>query len=255
MQLVSSALPYTVYLLDVCQLRQSAFSTPGEHMGITRTLKELLEDETVEILLWDCRCDNGALLHQFGVRIASVVDLQLCELAWRLNRYEVVNAVGGLGWTLENRGVERAELTHSDVEDLARYKSEAKSLFAPDLGGSYEVWKARPLPDVLLHYSTDARTFFALRRFYSAAEATHANALKAATQRRLVASSSVDYESRSPITARAVDEQLKNEIHRVLPPPPPRRFALRDPDITNIVALHSNYLNRESQGVSSHTRE
>ena len=38
--------------------------------------------------------------------------------------------------------------------ELARIKEEGLKLFAPEKGGSYAVWKERPLPEALIKYAT-----------------------------------------------------------------------------------------------------
>lgn len=95
---------------------------------------------------------------------------------------------------------------------MASVKASARALFAPELGGSYATWKARPLALTLVKYCTDAHTFFALRRFYASAEGRHAEALKQAAARRLVDSSDRGYERRPSSKLRAVDPALVREV-------------------------------------------
>ncbi len=62
-----------VYLFDVSVLGKDAFTS--EAAGVT--VKGLLESSTVRKLLYDVRADSDALYHQFGVRLAGVLDLQV----------------------------------------------------------------------------------------------------------------------------------------------------------------------------------
>ena len=112
------------------------------------SLKKLLEDENVTKLMWDFRSDNNALIFQFDIRIAGVVDLQLLEIAWNVSRGNTPATVGGLGWTLENTN--RAGLTSEERYDMLQIKETARELFLPEYGGSYEIWCQRPLPDILV---------------------------------------------------------------------------------------------------------
>jgi hypothetical protein len=174
------------------------------------SVKSVLEDKTVKKLTWDCRNDYCSMLHQYRVRMAGVVDLQLNEVAYRLDQGDYMKALGGLGWTLENTS--RAGLTFSQKSRMTRIKAEAKALFAPERGGSYEGWKVRPLDPILIEYATDAHTFFALRRYYSAAEEKYRSELERAVERRLVEASSVRYGINRD-QCRQVDSTLKGEIN------------------------------------------
>lgn len=62
-----------VYLFDVSVLGRDAFTS--EAAGVT--VKGLLESSAVRKLLYDVRADSDALYHQFGVRLAGILDLQI----------------------------------------------------------------------------------------------------------------------------------------------------------------------------------
>jgi exonuclease 3'-5' domain-containing protein 1 len=149
-----------IVLFDVVALGAGAFDGPGE------ALRALLEDAGVEKLFFDARSDANALLFLHGVRVARAVDLQLADVAARVARGKGAARVSGLGAICERSGA--AALTEPERARLARTKAAALALFAPERGGSYDVWRARPLPRVLLEYCSDAALFFSLRDAFDA---------------------------------------------------------------------------------------
>ncbi len=174
------------------------------------SLKAVLECEDITKLMWDARSDNNALLHLFGVRLAGVVDLQLLDVAWRLARGERPASVSGLGWILEK--TDRAGLSPAESAEMAAVKRAAQALFLPENGGGYAIWTLRPLPATLLQYCTDARTFFTLRAAYADAERAHAEALRAAVQRRLADSARAAFGSEPGSARRQIDPALASAV-------------------------------------------
>ncbi|PPJ54328.1 hypothetical protein CBER1_06115 [Cercospora berteroae] len=73
----------TCYLLDLFTLKSSAFSTPGR-VNPKTTLTSLLEAPDVKKLLFDCRTDEEALSHLYGIHVRGVVDVQLMYSATRI---------------------------------------------------------------------------------------------------------------------------------------------------------------------------
>lgn len=65
-----------VYIVDVSKLGLDAFG----HSASGASLAAILESEAVEKLFWDPRMDCDALFHQFGVKTANVLDLQVAEV-------------------------------------------------------------------------------------------------------------------------------------------------------------------------------
>nr|POF11242.1 hypothetical protein CFP56_76042 [Quercus suber] len=146
-----------VYLVDVTVLKESAFNTAAAD---GRTLRSILESDSVTKVFFDIRNDSDALFGLFGIQVKGVEDLQLLELASRgFNRRRVnglarcIEQDAGLGWT------ERQ--TWMTVKDRGR------KLFAPELGGSYTVFDARPLADEMKKYCVqDVTVMPTLRRVY-----------------------------------------------------------------------------------------
>ncbi|MCJ1230512.1 hypothetical protein MMC12_007186 [Toensbergia leucococca] len=71
---------YQVYLIDIHTLGTTAFSTPD---STGRSLKSILESESVTKVFFDIRADSAALFNHYQVAIRGVHDLQLMELATR----------------------------------------------------------------------------------------------------------------------------------------------------------------------------
>jgi exonuclease 3'-5' domain-containing protein 1 len=123
-----------VYLFDVTALGHEAF---------TSGLKELLESEAVTKLFFDCRGDCDALYHLHQVKPVNVLDMQvLCHKA----KAGDSKFLFGFAKALDQ------VLPYQQRQVMKGIKEAGHSLFAPDRGGNLEVWKIRPLPEVLRTY-------------------------------------------------------------------------------------------------------
>eukprot|EP01062_Namystynia_karyoxenos_P045691 TRINITY_DN3399_c0_g1_i2.p2 TRINITY_DN3399_c0_g1~~TRINITY_DN3399_c0_g1_i2.p2 ORF type:complete len:265 (+),score=70.38 TRINITY_DN3399_c0_g1_i2:81-797(+) len=130
-----------VWLIDIHVLGEDAF-------GRGR-LRELLESDAVPKVTYDCRADADALWHLHRVRISgrSLTDVQVLFVRKEMGRRS--NYVLGLKKAL-------AAYDGMPVQERRRaavVKDQGSSLFAPDLGGTYEVWKQRPMQPLLLEYA------------------------------------------------------------------------------------------------------
>ncbi|GMH38103.1 hypothetical protein BSKO_05987 [Bryopsis sp. KO-2023] len=134
------------YVIDVVTLTSDAFSISLES-GFS--IKSMLEDRDSLKLLFDPRNDSDALYHQFGVFPQNVFCLQLAEVAHRRATGKVVNYVMGLDKMI--RGA--VKMSAEKLAHLAEVKNQGKRLFAPEVGGSYEVWVNRPLCAELVEYA------------------------------------------------------------------------------------------------------
>jgi exonuclease 3'-5' domain-containing protein 1 len=134
---------HRTYLVDVHTLQAAAFTTAGRR---GQTLQNILESAALPKAFFDVRNDSDALHSHFGICLAGVVDLQLMELATRTGprRY-----VSGLAKCIE-RG--EAALSHAERQAWAANKEIGKILFAPERGGSYEVFNVRPLAESIKQY-------------------------------------------------------------------------------------------------------
>ncbi|TVY80733.1 hypothetical protein LSUE1_G005971 [Lachnellula suecica] len=130
------------YLLDVHILGDKVFSTPGTNGS---TFKTILESASIPKVFFDVRNDSDALFSHFNIKLAGVVDLQLMELATRTSRKKFVNGL--------SKCIERDLLsTYSEKQGMKNTKEAGLKLFAPERGGSYDVFNVRPLPNEIRLY-------------------------------------------------------------------------------------------------------
>lgn len=145
------------YLLDVHTLGKECFSTNGKS---GRTLKDILESNTIPKVFFDVRNDSDALYSHFDIKLAGIQDLQLMELATRNppKRY-----VAGL-----SRCIDRdASLSPREQRVCSQVKEKGLRLFAPEKGGKYEVFNERPLSNDLMNYcAQDVQVLPALWKQY-----------------------------------------------------------------------------------------
>ncbi|KAB8227913.1 uncharacterized protein BDW43DRAFT_304292 [Aspergillus alliaceus] len=123
------------YLIDVHTLKENA-SLQAASNG--QTLKDLLESKSIPKVFVDVRNDSDALYSHFGISLTGIQDLQLMELATRSFPKRCVN---GLARCIENK----ADMTFSERNTWKLGKEKGLNLFAPERGGSYEVFNLRPL--------------------------------------------------------------------------------------------------------------
>ncbi|KAK4150294.1 ribonuclease H-like domain-containing protein [Chaetomidium leptoderma] len=131
------------YLVDIHVLGEGAFSTPSLTTG--RTLKDLLESDTIPKVFFDVRNDSDALHGRFQINLAGIQDLQLMELATRSFPRRLVC---GLAKCIELD----AALTRAERSAWKATKERGLRLFAPERGGSYRVFNERPLSDEIRRY-------------------------------------------------------------------------------------------------------
>jgi len=130
------------YLIDIHTLQEKAFTTMGAN---GQTLKGVLESEAIPKAFFDVRNDSDALYSHFNISLAGIQDIQLMELATRTFSKRCVNGL--------SKCIER-EAPMSVREKLAWQAAKEKglNLFAPERGGSYEVFNIRPLPEEITQY-------------------------------------------------------------------------------------------------------
>ncbi|KAI0144640.1 ribonuclease H-like protein [Xylariaceae sp. FL1272] len=131
------------YLVDVKTLGEKAFSTRGTRTSTT--LKSILESPLIPKVVFDIRNDSDALYSHYQIQVQGIQDLQLMELATRYGRKE---RIMGLKKCIEK------DLPMTRIERLnwMRTKDEGLVLFAPEKGGTYEVFNERPLPEKIRMY-------------------------------------------------------------------------------------------------------
>lgn len=131
-----------VHLVDVYTLKELAFQTPS-FSGLT--LKEILESPRFPKVFFDIRNDSDALYSLFQIDVSSIIDLQLVEFAARPRGGQFLK---GLAKCI----TESAGLTRRESNNWNQVKAAGRKLFAPELGGRYEVFDERPLPQALIDY-------------------------------------------------------------------------------------------------------
>jgi exonuclease 3'-5' domain-containing protein 1 len=129
------------YLVDIRILGDKAFSTPSSPGPTGRTFKEIPESETVPMVFFDVRNDSDALFSHFQIRLAGVQDLQLMELATRLATFGPRSLVCGLARCIERH----VPLSATEKSAWLATKERGTRLFAPERGGSYQLFNERPL--------------------------------------------------------------------------------------------------------------
>ena len=132
----------TIHIVDITKLGKDAFNTADQN---DRTLKSMLESENIVKVFFDIRNDSDALFSLYGVRVAGVEDLQLMELASRASSKRLVH---GLAKCIE----QDAKIGFDEQRRWREVKEKGRRLFAPECGGSYAVFDARPLPAEIKQY-------------------------------------------------------------------------------------------------------
>ncbi|RDW90531.1 Polynucleotidyl transferase, ribonuclease H fold [Aspergillus mulundensis] len=135
------------YLVDIHTLKKEAFTTKSSASGTgsDTTLKSILESPSIPKVIFDVRNDSDALYAHFQINLAGIQDLQLMELATRGYSRRRVN---GLAKCIEYD----AAMTASERRKWKETKEKGVKLFAPEHGGSYEVFNERPLKDEIVEY-------------------------------------------------------------------------------------------------------
>ena len=144
----------TVYLLDITTLGQAAFSGG---------LRELLEGERCEKLMFDCRNDSDILQHKHQVKLANVLDLQLLEVVHRQGTFQNnVNYLWGYKKCLEG---------YLNDQKLVAIKDQGTKQMLVSKANKQDVWAQRPLNDLLKEYcAVDTSAMFALLKVLSSDE-------------------------------------------------------------------------------------
>ncbi|CAD6571767.1 MAG: hypothetical protein ASARMPRED_004782 [Alectoria sarmentosa] len=122
----------------------STLSTDGSH-----SLKSILEDSEIAKVFFDVRKDSDALYGQFNITLAGVIDLQLMELSTRVKMHGgYADHVTSYARCLSHD----AGLQGKDLIHINEVKQRGKELFAPELGGSYNVFTHTPLGKETIDY-------------------------------------------------------------------------------------------------------
>lgn len=178
-----------VYLIDVHVLKNLAFDTVGSK---GETLKSVLESPIIPKVFFDVRNDSDALYSLFGVALQGVEDIQLMENASRPGPALRKRLLSGLSRCIEKDAV----VSSQEKQNWMAVKEAGKKLFAPERGGSYDVFNARPLKEEIKAYCIqDVRMLPCLRDTYSGRlDPKWKVEVKEATERRVQESQSLSYQ-------------------------------------------------------------
>ncbi|OBT74501.1 hypothetical protein VF21_06920 [Pseudogymnoascus sp. 05NY08] len=130
------------YLVDVHTVKETAFSTTNSN---GTSLKTVLESPDIPKVVFDIRNDSDALFSHFQIYADGIKDLQVMELATRKYSQWLV---ASLTKCIKN---------DSPISPIMKIqwiqtKDRGRSLFAPEEGGSFEVFNERPLKPELMEY-------------------------------------------------------------------------------------------------------
>ena len=175
------------YLVDIHTLGKTAFSTAGTDKK--KTLKTILEASEIPKVFFDVRNDSDALFTHFGIKLQGIQDVQLMELATR-NGFSK-RFVHGLAKCIAEDG----SLTYKERRKWTQIKDKGRELFAPELGGSFQVFNTRPLAEDIRSYCVqDVQFLPRLRGHYWAMINSHWKAkVEAATRARVAESQTANY--------------------------------------------------------------
>jgi len=145
-------------LIDIHTLGALAFTTPAPN---AQTLQTILESAIIPKAFFDVRKDSDALYAHFNINLAGIVDIQLMELATRSFSKRHVN---GLAKCM----AQHVYMTTAERQTWVATKEKGKKLFAPELGGNYEVFNVRPMLREIKEYcAQDVRFLPQLWKYYN----------------------------------------------------------------------------------------
>ena len=133
-----------VFLIDVFVLQEKAFCTSNDS---GTDLRSILESALIPKVFFDARNDSDALFAHFQISMQGIHDVQLLEVATRSYSKERVK---GLAKCIEAD----AQLSPEASAAWKATKQNGVSLFAPEHGGSYEVFNSRPMLQDVIDYCT-----------------------------------------------------------------------------------------------------
>ncbi|KAF8156035.1 hypothetical protein B0H34DRAFT_771872 [Crassisporium funariophilum] len=141
-----------IYLIDVTTLQTMAFDHEDPE---GRSLRAILQSEKTTKLFYDVRNDADALFNIYNINIANVYDLQLLDLAVQRSAGRPMRFVNGLARSID-------AYLQPPLEWM-RVKEEGVALFAPEKGGSYEIFDKRPMdPRIIAYCAQDVALLFEL---------------------------------------------------------------------------------------------
>jgi exonuclease 3'-5' domain-containing protein 1 len=111
------------------------------------SLKTCFDSEQYRQVLFDPRSDADALYAQHGVYLRNAICLQLSEVAKDRSDGKYRALVNGLARVLGT-----CLPTYEQRQYATKVKESGRRLFAPECGGSYEVFRNRPIDRRMIDY-------------------------------------------------------------------------------------------------------
>jgi exonuclease 3'-5' domain-containing protein 1 len=133
------------FLFDISTLGSQAFDNG---------LQQLLESDRITKLLFDCRMDADALHHLYRVNLRNFLDVQILHHTSDHSHHKYdIEYMKGLDKVLQ-RLARKKLLTPEELELALQVKKAGRRLYDPEQkhGGSFEIWKQRPLHPILQMY-------------------------------------------------------------------------------------------------------
>uniref|UniRef100_A0A7S4IIT2 3'-5' exonuclease domain-containing protein n=1 Tax=Vannella robusta TaxID=1487602 RepID=A0A7S4IIT2_9EUKA len=127
------------FVVDLVVLGKGAWDTEIE--GVS--LRSLLESPVLYKIVFDPRNDSDSLYHQFDIKMQSVICLQLMHIAIQRQEGRIVEYNTGLNTLL------RFSIPGLDNCKMASIKQAGREMFNQNMN----LWRERPLPEILLQYS------------------------------------------------------------------------------------------------------
>lgn len=177
-----------IYLIDIHVLGGTAFTTPGVNGN---TFQSILESSAIPKACFDVRNDSDALYFHHGIALEGVHDIQLMENASRQLGYPR-KYLTGLIKCIEYD----APMTIQAKNACKAIKEKGLELFAPEKGGSYQVFNTRPLHEDIKAYCVQDVRFLPLlwKKYWDKLDASWKAKVDVETRARVQSSQSAEYE-------------------------------------------------------------
>lgn len=137
-----------VSVINICLEDGSIFLIDVQEIGgIPSRLKSVLERDDIKKVMFDCRSDSDALLHQHQVMLHGIEDMQIMR------------------YILQNPGMYSGAKLPAFSWCVGFYLSQSKKSHLQNaMVGDYSAWGRRPLTERLLGYASyEISMFFPLR--------------------------------------------------------------------------------------------
>lgn len=140
------------FIIDVISIGNKTFEIATE-TGIS--IKYLLESDRVGKIFFDPRNDSDSLFHQFGIKMESVICLQLLFIGSKRMQGNSVNYNIGF--------MKLLQITEGIDNEFVEKKIMGRNSFAEN----ENIWRERPLSDILLQYcAIDVEAMIPLYKIY-----------------------------------------------------------------------------------------